>query len=127
MNTGSRIFMLAGSAGLVLLLGLPLLLSPMTWGRRLGWRIPDQTQFANYLGRSLGGVALSIAIVGFQAARDPWANRSVFDLIILIGIFMTIVHAYGFITRAQPWFENLEVLLYPLVSIGAWLFYPHQV
>jgi hypothetical protein len=47
-----------------------------------------------------------------------------FDLIILIGIFMTAVHAYGFIRKAQPWFENVEVLLYPLVSLLSWIFYP---
>jgi hypothetical protein len=124
MNSGSRIFMLAGSTVLVLLLGLPLLIRPMTWGRALGWKIPEEKLLANYLGRSLGGVALSIAIVGFRAARDPWGYHAMFDLIILVGILMTAVHAYGFIRKTQPWFENVEALLYPLVSLLAWIFYP---
>jgi hypothetical protein len=113
-----------GSAALVVLLGLPLLLFPMTWARWLGWKVPAETDLANYLGRSLGGVALSIAILGFQAARDPWGYRHVFDLIIAVGIFMTAVHLYGFIKKAQPRIENIEIAAYPLVSLLAWLWYP---
>ncbi len=126
MNTGSSIFMLAGSTGLVILLGLPLLISPMAWARRLGWKIPEEADLANYLGRSLGGVGLSIAAVGYLAARDPWQYRPVFDLLIVLGVFLTAVHVYGFVRRSQPVFENLEIVLYPLVSALAWYFYPHS-
>ncbi len=49
MMTGARLFMLVGASGLVMLLGLPLLICPMTWGRRLGWTIPEPPEFANYL------------------------------------------------------------------------------
>jgi len=126
MNLGSRIFMLVGSIALVLLLGLPLLFVPMAWGRRLGWKIPEESDLANYLGRSLGGVALSIALVGFLAARDPWRYRAVFELLIFIGGFMTAVHAYGFVKKIQPRIENVEVLIYPLVSLLAWWLYPQQ-
>ena len=126
MNTGSSIFIFAGATGLVCLLGLPLLLAPMSWARKLGWELPAQQELANYFGRSLGAVGLSIAIVGYLAARDPWQYRSVFILVILLGIFLTGVHVYGFLKRNQPKFENIEVLLYPLVSLLAWYFYPHQ-
>lgn len=126
MNEGSKIFMLAGSVALILLLGLPLLIRPMSWARVLGWKVPAETALANYLGRSLGGVALAIAIVGLQASRDPWGHRAVFDLIILVGGLLTVVHAYGYLTKNQPWFESVETLLYPLVSLLAWIFYPHS-
>jgi hypothetical protein len=125
MNAGSAIFMRAGAAALVVLIGLPLLISPTTWGRCLGWTLPVEKDFANYLGRSLGGVALSIAIVCYLAARDPWQYRSVFDLVILLGIFLTVVHVHGFIKKSQPMIENLEILLYLLVSLLAWRLYPH--
>jgi hypothetical protein len=49
MNTGSSIFMWVGSTGLVILLGLPLLISPMGWARKLGWKIPEEADLANYL------------------------------------------------------------------------------
>jgi nitrate reductase gamma subunit len=126
VNEGSKIFMLAGSVALILLLGLPLLIRPMSWARVLGWKVPAETALANYLGRSLGGVALAIAIVGLQASRDPWGHRAVFDLIILVGGLLTVVHAYGYLTKNQPWFESVETLLYPLVSLLAWIFYPHS-
>jgi hypothetical protein len=126
MNTGSSIFIFAGATGLTLLIGLPLLLAPMSWARKLGWEMPAQQALANYLGRSLGAVGLSIAIVGYLAARDPWQYRAVFILVILLGIFLTGVHVYGFIKKNQPKFENIEILLYPLVSLLAWYFYPHQ-
>ena len=125
MNTGAKIFMLLGATGLVALLGLTLLVAPMKWGRWLKWPLPAETAFANYLGRSLGGVALSIAIVGYMAAYDPWAYRAMFDLIIWVGVFMTGVHVYGFLKRNQPRFENVEIFLYPLISVLAFVLYPH--
>jgi hypothetical protein len=118
--------MMIGTAGLVILLGLPLVISPLTWGRWLGWKIPEEPDLANYLGRSLGGIALAIAVMGCLAARDPWEYRFVFDLVILMGIFMTAVHAYGFIKKTQPVIENIEILLYALVSLLAWYLYPVQ-
>jgi hypothetical protein len=126
MNRDSGIFMLIGASALVILLGLPLLINPMAWGRKLGWKIPEQKDLANYLGRSLGGVALSIAIMGFAAARDPWQYRFVFDLVIWIGIFMTGVHAYGFVKKIQPVIENVEIVFYALLSVLTWYFYPQQ-
>ena len=53
--------MMVGTAGLVVLLGLPLVISPIPSGRFLGRKIPEQRELANYPGRSLGGVALAIA------------------------------------------------------------------
>ena len=126
MNSGSRIFMLVGSVALLLLIGLPLLLVPMAWGRKLGWKIPEESDLANYLGRCLGGVAVSIAIVGLKAAADPWGYRAVFELVIFIGIFMTAVHLYGFVKKVQPRIENVEEFVYALISLLAWWLYPQQ-
>jgi hypothetical protein len=125
MNAGSSVFMLVGSTGLVILLGLPLLISPMRWARKLGWKIPEETDLANYLGRSLGGVCLSIAVVGYLAVRNPWQYRPVFELVIILGVFGTGVHVYGLIRESQPVVENLEIVVFLLISALAWYFYPH--
>jgi hypothetical protein len=61
MNTASSIFMVVTATFFLLLFGLPIFLSPMTWARRIGWEIPDDTDLANYLGRSLGALALPSA------------------------------------------------------------------
>lgn len=79
---------------------------------------------ANYLGRSLGGVAMVLIIMAFLAATDPWKYRLVFDMMILVGVFMVGVHLYGFIKKNQPVVEHLEILLYALVSVLALYFYP---
>jgi hypothetical protein len=65
-----------------------------------------------------------VIILAFMASRDPWAYRSVFDLVILLGVFQVGVHAYGFIRKTQPLVEHLEIGLYALLSALAWLFYP---
>jgi len=125
MNAGSSVFMLVGSTGLVILLGLPLLISPIRWARKLGWKIPEETDLANYLGRSLGGVCLSIAVVGYLAVPNPWQYRPVFKLAIILGVFGTGVHVYGLIRKSQPVVENLEIVVFLLISALAWYFYPH--
>lgn len=124
MNTGSRIFMLVSAIAGVLLLGLPLLLFPLSWARKIGWKLPEQTELANYFGRSAGGAALAISIMGLFAANDPVQYRSVFVLLIIVSILMAAVHAYGMLKKAQPWFENVEVILYGVMAFLAYFFYP---
>jgi hypothetical protein len=64
--------------------------------------------------------------MGYLAAHNPWQYRSVFDLVILIGIFLIGVHAYGYLKKNQPVIENVEIILYTLVSFLAWYLYPVQ-
>jgi hypothetical protein len=124
MNTASSIFLLVGATAFAIFFGLPLFISPLYWARRIGWRIPEDRDLVNYLGRSLGGGILPIIIIAYLAASDPWKYRFIFQLVILIGIFMVAVHVYGFIKRTQPLVEHLEIILYSLLSILAWYFYP---
>ena len=124
MNTGSSLFMLVGATLFLVAFGLPLLLCPMTWARRIGWSLPQEKDLANYLGRSLGGVVMAVIIMAFLAAIDPWKYRFVFDMLVLIGIFMVGVHLYGFVKKNQPLIEHLETVMYSLLSLFAWYFYP---
>lgn len=124
MNTDSSLFMLIGSTLFLLAFGLPLLLFPMTWARRIGWALPEEKDLANYLGRSLGGVVVAVLIMGFVAASDPWKYRFMFDLFILICIFMVGVHLYGFVKKNQPLVEHLEIGMYSLTCLLTWYFYP---
>jgi len=125
MNTASSIFMVVGATAFLLFISLPLLISPMRWARRIGWKIPEDTDLANYLGRSLGGLLLPVTILLYIGARDPWEYRVVFDLVILATIFAAGVHFYGFLKRSQPIIEHLEVFMYVALALVAWYFYPH--
>jgi hypothetical protein len=124
MNMGSSLFMLVGATLFLVAFGLPLLLCPMTWAHRIGWSLPQEKDLANYLGRSLGGVVMAVIIMAFLAATDPWKYRFVFELLVLIGIFMVGVHLYGFMKKNQPLIEHLEIVMYSLLSLFAWHFYP---
>lgn len=75
---------------------------------------------ANYLGRSLGGVITAIVVVAFQAARDPWQNRILFDLTFWIVLFMVWVYGHGWIRKNQPLVEHLEIFLYGALSVLSW-------
>ena len=124
MNTGPSLFMLIGSALFLFAFGLPLLLFPMRWAQRIGWSLPEDKDLANYLGRSLGSMVMAVIIMGFLAASDPWKYRFVFEMLMLIGIFMVGVHLYGFVKKNQPLIEHLEIVMYSLLSLLAWYFYP---
>ena len=124
MNTTSSIFMVVTATFFLLLFGLPIFISPMRWARRIGWEIPDDTDLANYLGRSLGALALPLIILMYIGARDPWEYRVVFDLAILSGIFLLAVHVYGFMKKSQPLFEHLEIIMYTAFLLLTWYFYP---
>ena len=99
-------------------------MKPRAWARRVGWKIPEDKDLANYLGRSLGGVILPVIIMAYRAASSPWEYRFVFDLVIGIGVFMVVVHVYGFVKKNQPLIEHLEILMYSVVTILCWYFYP---
>ena len=124
MNTGSSIFMAVGSLFFLILFGLPLFLCPLAWAKRVGWKVPAEKDLAVYLGRSLGAVILAIIIMAVLAAVDPWKYRFVFDMVIFIGIFQVIVHAYGFFKKTQPLIEHLEIIMYAGLSLLTWIFYP---
>ena len=124
MNLGSSIFLMVGGTLFLLFFGLPLLISPMFWARTIGWKIPEDTDLSNYLGRSLGGVVIPVIIVSFMAARNPYEFRIIFDLIMLIAVFMVFLHLYGFIRGKQPLIENIEIILYSVLAFLAWFFYP---
>lgn len=124
MNTGSSIFLIVGASLFLVLFGLPLLIRPMDWARRIGWTVPEETDLAEYLGRSLGGVIIAVILTAYIAAIKPWTYRIIFELVIWIGIAMVFVHLYGFIRKRQPLIENLEIILYAALVFLAWFFYP---
>jgi hypothetical protein len=124
MNTGSSWFLIINGVVFLLFFGLPLFFRPLVWARRIGWKVPEDTDLVAYLGRSLGAVALPLVAYLFLAARDPWQFRFIFDLLISIGILLFAVHLYGFVKKVQPFIEHIEVLFYGANTLLACFFYP---
>ena len=112
-------FLWAAGIAFLAAFALPLFLAPLLWARCFKWRIPEERNLVVYLGRSLGAAGIAIVWVSFQAARDPENHPYVFDLIILAGMLLTVVHIWGAIKRTQPWTENLEILFYVILTGAA--------
>lgn len=127
MNNGSSLFLLISGMVFLLFFALPLLVCPLVWARRIGWKIPEETDLVVYLGRSLGAVALSMIITAFLAIKDPWQFRFFFDQMIMAMFFLFFVHVYGFIKRVQPFIEHVEIVFYGIMALLAWHLYPLPV
>jgi hypothetical protein len=124
MNAASSWFLIINGIVFIVFFGIPLLLCPVTWARRIGWKIPEDTDLVAYLGRSLGALALPLIGYLFLAAQDPWQYRFIFNLLIAIGALLFAVHLYGFIKKVQPRLEHIEVLLYGANTLLACYLYP---
>ena len=100
------------SIGIFVAFGLPMLLAPITFGRILGWQIPDHEHLAIYFGRCLGGIACIIAVFGFRVAGSPGLQPFFFELAIWIFCILTLVHIYGALRKIQPISETLEIIFW---------------
>jgi hypothetical protein len=125
-NGRSALFLLAASGVGLGVFGLPLLLSPLKWARRLRWRVPEDTDLAVYLGRSLGAVAVALSLGGLWAARDPWRHRIVFRIAGVAAALLAGVHVRGAMEGKQPWTETAEIALWAAMAIGAVAYYPEE-
>jgi hypothetical protein len=81
----AQAFLILVAAVFIPLFALPLFIDPYWWGYVFGWDTGSRSDLTAYLGRCLGAVALAIAVVALLAAREPTANRGLFDVLILGG------------------------------------------
>ncbi len=125
-NRRSALFLLAASGVSLGAFGLPLLLSPLKWAKRLRWQVPEDTDLAVYLGRSLGAVAVALSLGGLSAARDPWRYRIVFQMAAVAAALLAGVHVRGAIEGKQPWTETAEIPFWTAMAIGAIACYPQE-
>ncbi len=103
---------------------LPIFLAPLAWARRLGWRIPDDTDLAVYFGRCLGAFILVVELLMLRAALTGTGLVFTFQVLIAVAALMTVVHVWGALQRIQPILETLEIGMYAGLGILAVLFYP---
>ncbi|HEY5949689.1 MAG TPA: hypothetical protein VIV40_29545 [Kofleriaceae bacterium] len=116
-------YLLISAASFAVLFTLPLLLVPLKWARVLRWQVHDDDALAVYLGRSLGAAGCGIVYVTVRAARDPVAHPMIFELMIVAGALLTLVHIVGALQRKQPWTETAEIGFWAAVTVVAALVY----
>jgi hypothetical protein len=112
-------------AGVVMLIvfALPLLVSPMRWARAFGWKLPEDTDLAVYLGRCIGGLAVGVIVVAVHASFAPREHRIVFELLFVGSALLTLVHVKGALEGRQPRAETYEIVLYGALTVASGAFY----
>jgi hypothetical protein len=108
----ARGFLLVVGSLFLVVFALPLLIAPFTWADWFGWDVGPHTDLAAYFGRCLGAVATALTVTALAAARDPAAQRWLFNLFALAGALLSLVHVIGLIRDAQPFVEHLEIAGY---------------
>jgi hypothetical protein len=100
-----------------LVFAVPMIVSPVSWGRMMRFTIPPDTDLAVYFGRCLGALALVVDGMAFRAALTGEALRFVFELSTVFAVLMVFVHAYGGVKRIQPMTETVETALWAAVVV----------
>jgi len=103
---------------------LPIFLAPLAWARRLGWRVPEDTDLVIYFGRCLGAFIIVVELLMLRAALTGTGLVFTFQVLIAVAVLMTVVHIWGAVQRIQPVSETLEIGMYAGLGILAVLFYP---
>jgi hypothetical protein len=119
----TSLFLVACAAVFSIGYGLPLAIAPLVWARHFGWEVrPDPLTV--YLGRCLGCLILCVSAIAVRVAWRPTAQDILLELLALAFGAMIVVHAVGWIRRAQPRRETLELPGYlALTAVTLWLRY----
>jgi hypothetical protein len=117
-------FLLALVAITSLVFALPIFLVPLRWARLFRWRIPDDTDLAVYFGRCLGAFVLIVEALMLRAGLTGEGLVFTFQVLLAVGLLMTLVHIWGALQKIQPITETLEIGMYSGLFLLGLLFYP---
>ena len=99
--------------------GVPLFVDPYRWARAFGWRVEQETDVGLYFGRCLGAIAIATAFHGARAAGDPRRHASYFVFAEAAGWLVAAAHVRGLVERRQPPIENVEIVGWMALAVGA--------
>jgi hypothetical protein len=117
-------FLLALVAVTSIVFALPIFLVPLRWARVFRWRIPDDTDLAVYFGRCLGAFVLIVEALMLRAGLTGEGLVFTFQVLLAVGLLMTLVHIWGALQKIQPITETLEIGMYSGLFLLGLLFYP---
>ena len=124
LSAYSSLYLQALGLGSIVLLGVPLVVAPLAWGRAVGGPLPAVSGLGVYLGGCVGGVFCVVAMFAFGAAATPAVQPFFFQIVLANVTLMVVVHAWGAVRRIQPTFETIETFAWlGLLVVGA-LCYP---
>jgi hypothetical protein len=108
-------------------LGLPMLLTPLTWAGWLRWPVPaatDGRDLATYFGRCLGAVICVQAAVVLLNATDDDVQPVLFAIVTANFALMVAIHLWGAWRRIQPVSETVETAAWAALLVLGLLFWP---
>lgn len=120
----TKMFLVINLIGIVVVFALPMTLYPMKWAKFLGWHIPNHDHLAVYFGRCLGGMALVVALIGFQALQDSTLLMYYYNIVMVIFAAMMFIHIYGAVKKIQPISETIEIGFWLAQIVVCLCFYP---
>jgi hypothetical protein len=124
-QTYADVYLIVAGAAMLLGFGLPLTLFPIYWARFFRWEMPSRKKFTLFLERSVGIFIIVMSIFAFIASQQSvQIMRFFFDMMLVTFAGMILLHIYGAIRRIQPTAENLEIILWVVLSVVTLLFYP---
>jgi len=109
---------------ILLFFGLPMLVTPLTWGRAIGFRLPEHTNLTVYFGRSLGVAISGLALAAHGASSFAPAQGVVMDGLILTAFLYVLTHIHGALMRIQPLIETLEIAFFSSLVLLMLAVYP---
>jgi hypothetical protein len=120
----SDTFLRVVTIAMTLAFSIPITIMPLTWARILRWDLDEKPHLALYFGRSLGVLALVMSWAGWHAAGHAAVQPFFFNMLISLTVLMIAVHVAGALQKVQPWTETAEILLWAVLAVMGFLFYP---
>jgi hypothetical protein len=116
-------FLIISSVVMIFVIALPLLFTPLTWGRKFGWKIPEgNNDLTVYFGRCLGATALAIIVTVAHGIPDPQSHHLLFELVSITSGLMIAIHVWGWIHKTQPLTETVEIAVWVVVfTMSLWI------
>jgi hypothetical protein len=120
----SNVFLYVVGTATLLGFGLPLTIFPLKWARLFQWRLPEDSQLASFLGRSLGVLLVVISIFSILVPAIPMLMPYFYIFLLVILGAMLLLHVFGAIRKLQPMTETWEIALWVILFILGLCFYP---
>jgi hypothetical protein len=120
----ARTFLLLFAAITTMVGAVPIYLFPTEWAKALGWSVPHDTDLLLYYGRGGGSFLLIAEFLMLRAAITRTNLRLGYEVLLLTGISMVVLHVWGALHEAQPLSETIEIGFYTGVALVPLLFWP---
>ncbi|MEQ1695384.1 MAG: hypothetical protein ABL901_06030 [Hyphomicrobiaceae bacterium] len=125
-SANAQQFLLVLGIATTIFFAIPIFAVPLVWARLMLWRVPEDTNLTIYFGRCLGAFVLMMEFLILRAGVYGTGITMVFEIMMIVWIFMTIVHVWGWLTNIQPVTETIEIGLWLLLIALTLVFWPNQ-